>query len=201
MSAKHYNTAVNGLELQSRIWQNSQRVNAQKETTISTSIRINEAIRADQLRVIGPDGDQLGILSRSEALKIAEDAGVDLVEISPNADPPVVKVIDWGKYQYQKMKELQKSRKNSKTVELKQMRMGLKIGANDLEIKLRKIREFLSEGHKVKILVVFRGREMAHQELGYVMIDKIAASLEEYAILEQKPQMAGRNLSIVMRSK
>lgn len=169
--------------------------------TISTSIRINEAIRADQLRVIGPDGDQLGILSRTEALKIAEDAGVDLVEISPNADPPVVKVIDWGKYQYQKMKELQKSRKNSKTVELKQMRMGLKIGANDLEIKLRKIREFLAEGHKVKILVVFRGREMAHQELGYVMIDRIAASLEEYAIVEQKPQMAGRNLSIVIRSK
>jgi len=99
------------------------------------------------------------------------------------------------------MKELQKSRKNSKTVELKQMRMGLKIGANDLEIKLRKIREFLSEGHKVKILVVFRGREMAHQELGYVMIDKIVTSLEEYAILEQKPQMAGRNLSIVIRSK
>ena len=81
------------------------------------------------------------------------------------------------------------------------MRMGLKIGANDLEIKLRKIREFLSEGHKVKILVVFRGREMAHQELGFEMIDRIAASLEEYAILEQKPQMAGRNLSIVIRSK
>ncbi|TAL14371.1 translation initiation factor IF-3 [Patescibacteria group bacterium] len=168
---------------------------------MSTSIRINEAIRADQLRVIGPDGAQLGILSRSEALKIAEEAGVDLVEISPNADPPVVKVIDWGKYQYQKMKELQKSRKNSKTAELKQMRMGLKIGANDLEIKLRKIREFLSEGHKVKILVVFRGREMAHQELGFEMIERIAASLEEYAILEQKPQMAGRNLSIVIRSK
>ncbi|CAN5402809.1 translation initiation factor IF-3 [soil metagenome] len=134
-------------------------------------------------------------------MKIAEDAGVDLVEISPNADPPVVKVIDWGKYQYQKMKELQKSRKNSKTVELKQMRMGLKIGTNDLEIKLRKIREFLAEGHKVKILVVFRGREMAHQELGYAMIERIAASLDEQAILEQKPQMAGRNLSIVMRSK
>ena len=132
---------------------------------------------------------------------MAEDAGVDLVEISPNADPPVVKVVDWGKYQYQKMKELQKSRKNAKTVELKQMRMGLKIGANDLEIKLRKIREFLAVGHKVKILIFFRGREMAHQDLGYVMIEKIAAQLEEEAILEQKPQMAGRNLSIVVRSK
>lgn len=126
---------------------------------------------------------------------------MDLVEISPNADPPVVKVVDWGKYQYQKMKEQQKSRKNAKAAELKQMRMGLKIGANDLEIKLRKIREFLSGGHKVKILVVFRGREMAHQELGFVMIEKIAATLEADAILEQKPQMAGRNLSIVVRSK
>ncbi|MBC7868993.1 translation initiation factor IF-3 [Candidatus Saccharibacteria bacterium] len=173
----------------------------QRRSTISKSIRINEAIRAEQLRVIGPTGDQLGILSRSEALKIAEDAGVDLVEISPNADPPVVKVVDWGKYQYQKMKELQKSRKNAKTVELKQMRMGLKIGANDLEIKLRKIREFLAVGHKVKILIFFRGREMAHQDLGYVMIERIAAQLEEDAILEQKPQMAGRNLSIVVRSK
>jgi len=153
------------------------------------------------LRVIGANGDQLGILSRSEALKVAEEAGVDLVEISPNADPPVVKVIDWGKYQYQKMKELQKNRKNAKTAELKQMRMGLKIGANDLDIKLRKIREFLADGHKVKILVVFRGREMAHQELGYVMIDRIVALLEADAILEQKPQMAGRNLSIVVRSK
>lgn len=172
-----------------------------RRLTISKLIRINEAIRAEQLRVIGPDGAQLGILSRSEALKIAESAGVDLVEISPNADPPVVKVIDWGKYQYQKMKELQKSRKNAKTVELKQIRMGLKIGTNDLEIKLRKIREFLAVGHKVKILIFFRGREMAHQELGYEMIERIATQLEENAILEQKPQMAGRNLSIVVRSK
>jgi len=140
-------------------------------------------------------------MSLSEALKIAEEAGVDLIEISPNADPPVVKVVDWGKYQYQKMKEQQKSRKNAKTIELKQMRMGLKIGANDLDIKLRKIRGFLKEGHKVKIFIFFRGREMAHQDLGYVMIDRIVSLLEEDAILEQKPQMAGRNLSIVVRSK
>ena len=153
------------------------------------------------MRVIGPTGDQLGIMTLSEALKIAEEAGVDLIEISPNASPPVAKIVDWGKYQYQKMKEQQKNRKNAKTVELKQMRMGLKIGANDLEIKLRKIREFLSAGHKVKILIFFRGREMAHQELGYEMIDRIANKLEEESIVEQKPQMAGRNLSIVIRSK
>jgi translation initiation factor IF-3 len=99
------------------------------------------------------------------------------------------------------MKELQKNRRSNKASELKQMRFGLKIGTNDLEIKLRKIRSFLAEGHKVKILVFFRGREMAHKELGYVLIDKVVAQLEEDAILEQKPLMAGRNLSIVIRSK
>lgn len=172
-----------------------------RRAEINKSIRINEAIRASELRVIGADGEQLGILSRADALKIAEEAGVDLVEISPGANPPVAKVVDWGKYQYQKMKEQQKNRKSSKVSELKQMRFGLKIGSGDLEIKLRKIRGFLEAGHKVRIQIFYRGREMAHKELGYVMIDKIVALLEDDAILEQKPQMAGRNLSIVVRSK
>lgn len=140
-------------------------------------------------------------MSRQEALRVAEEAGVDLVEISPNANPPVAKVVDWGKFQYQKMKEQQKNRRNNKATELKQMRFSLKIGANDLEIKLRKIRNFLSEGNKVKILIFFRGREMAHRELGYGLIDKVMSQLEDEAILEQKPVMAGKNLSIVIRSK
>ena len=140
-------------------------------------------------------------MSRQEALRVAEEAGVDLVEISPNANPPVAKVVDWGKFQYQKMKEQQKNRRNNKATELKQMRFGLKIGANDLEIKLRKIRNFLSEGNKVNILIFFRGREMAHRELGYGLIDKVMSQLEDEAILEQKPVMAGKNLSIVIRSK
>ena len=140
-------------------------------------------------------------MSRQEALRVAEEAGVDLVEISPNANPPVAKVVDWGKFQYQKMKEQQKNRRNNKATELKQMRFGLKIGANDLEIKLRKIRNFLSEGNKVKILIFFRGREMARRELGYGLIDKVMSQLEDEAILEQKPVMAGKNLSIVIRSK
>ena len=130
-------------------------------------------------------------MSRQEALRVAEEAGVDLV----------AKVVDWGKFQYQKMKEQQKNRRNNKATELKQMRFGLKIGANDLEIKLRKIRNFLSEGNKVKILIFFRGREMAHRELGYGLIDKVMSQLEDEAILEQKPVMAGKNLSIVIRSK
>lgn len=123
------------------------------------------------------------------------------MEISPNADPPVAKVIDWGKYQYQKMKEQQKNRRSSKQSELKQMRFGLKIGSGDLEIKLRKIRAFLADGHKVRIQIFYRGREMAHKELGYDLINKIATQLENESVLEQQPQMAGRNLSIVIRSK
>lgn len=143
----------------------------------------------------------MGILSLAEARRLADEAGVDLVEISPNADPPVAKIIDWGKFQYQKMKELQKNRKKAKASELKQMRLGLKIGLNDLEIKLRKIRKFLDDGNKVKITIFFRGREMAHKELGFDLINQIIAKLEEDAVVEQKPQMAGRNLSITVRSK
>ena len=170
-------------------------------TISNNSVRINESIRARELRVIGQDGEQLGIVSRAEALKLAEEAGVDLVEISPNADPPVAKIVDWGKYQYQKMKEAQKSRRNNKQSELKQMRFGLKIGQGDLEIKLRKVREFLAEGHKVRIQIFYRGREMAHKELGYDMINKIGTLLEEEAVFEHTPTRAGRNLSVVVRKK
>lgn len=151
--------------------------------------------------MIGADGKQLGVMPLREALDIAQKAGVDLVEISPKANPPVAKIVDWGKYQYQKMKEQQKARRNNKANELKQMRFGLKIGSNDLEIKLRKIRAFLSDGHKVKILIFFRGREIAHKNLGYDLIDKMMEQLKDEATLEQKPTMAGRNLSIVIRSK
>ena len=140
-------------------------------------------------------------MSSKEALKLAQKAGVDLVEISPSAEPPVAKIIDWGKYQYQKMKEQQKNKKKAKAVELKQMRFGLKIGSGDLEIKLRKIKKFLANGDKVKIQIVFKGREMAHKEIGFEMAEKIISLLEEDAIIEQKPQMAGRNLSLVVRSK
>ena len=140
-------------------------------------------------------------MSSKEALRLAQEAGVDLVEISPNAEPPVAKIIDWGKYQYQKMKEQQKNKKKAKAIELKQMRFGLKIGSGDLEIKLRKIKKFLANGDKVKIQIVFKGREMAHKEIGFEMAEKIISLLEEDAIVEQKPQMAGRNLSLVVRSK
>lgn len=140
-------------------------------------------------------------MSLREALAAAEEAGLDLVEISPNANPPVAKIVNWGKYQYQKMKDQQRNRKLAKASDLKQMRFGLKIGQGDLEVKLRKVRKFLEEGHKVRIQVTYKGREMAHKEIGYELIEKITTLLEEVAIVEQKPQMAGRNLSVVIRSK
>ena len=139
-------------------------------------------------------------MSLRDALDAAKEAELDVVEISPDADPPVAKIIDWGKYQYQKMKDQQRSRRANKAVDLKQMRFGLKIGAGDLDVKLRKVRGFLADGHKVKLQVVYKGREMAHKEIGYDLINKIIDQLEE-AVVEQKPQMAGRNLSVVIRSK
>jgi translation initiation factor IF-3 len=171
-----------------------------EEICISKPVRINEAIRAQELRVIGPDGSQIGILSRAEALLEAERHGLDLIEISPNANPPVVRIVDWGKYNYQKTKEEQRNRKQIKSSEIKQMRLGLKIGAHDLEIKCRKIRSFLEDGHKVKIMVFFRGREIAHTELGYGLLEQINQILSDVAVIEQQPQLAGKSLSIVVRS-
>ena len=139
-------------------------------------------------------------MSLSDALKAAEEAGLDLVEMSPDANPPVAKMIDWGKYQYQKMKDQQRSKRAAKVSDLKQMRFGLKIGGGDLDVKLRKVRGFLADGHKVRLQVVYKGREMAHKEIGYELMDKIIELLSEESVVEQKPQMAGRNLSVVIRS-
>ena len=139
-------------------------------------------------------------MSKREALDKARDAGLDLVEISPTATPPVAKIVDWGKYQYQKMKEQQRNKKNARSSEIKQMRLGIKIGQNDLNIKLRKIRKFLLDGDKVKIQIIFRGREMAHPEIGQDLLSRILEQLADVAISDTKPTMAGRNLSVIVRS-
>jgi len=142
-------------------------------------------------------------MSSREAQLLARDQGVDLVEIAATANPPVVKVIDWGKYQYQKMKEEAKNRKKAreKQSELKQMKIGLKISDNDLNIKVRKIKSFLEDGDRVKIMIVFRGREMAHKEIGNDLLNKVIDLIKEDAIIEGKPQFAGRNLSVGVRKK
>lgn len=126
---------------------------------------------------------------------------MDLVEVSPQADPPVARIVDWGKYVYQKQKQEQKSRKNQKGQDLKQVRFGLKIGQHDLDIKLKKIKEFLDEGHKVRISAVYRGREMAHKDLGYGLLDRVFKTIEDSAVVEQTPEMTGRYLSMQIRKK
>ena len=142
-------------------------------------------------------------MSSRDALFLAKEQGVDMVEIAPNANPPVVKLIDWGKYQYQKMKEEAKNRRKAreKQSELKQMKIGLKISDNDLNIKVRKMRKFLDDGDRVKIMIIFRGREMAHKEIGNELLNKVISLLGEDATMEGKPQMNGRNLSVQVRKK
>ena len=166
-----------------------------RSTTIGTNnskTRINGEIRYPEVRVISADGAQLGIMSSRDAQLMARDAGLDLVEISPNANPPVVKIIDWGKYQYQKMKEAQKNR---------QIRLGLKIGENDLNIKCRKILELLDDGDRVKVMIIFRGREMAHKEIGTELMNRIIEKLGDKVVVDGKSQMSGRNLTFMVRHK
>lgn len=152
------------------------------------------------MRVIDENGSQLGILSRNEALQAAADRGLDLVEIAPDANPPVAKIIDWGKYNYQRTKQLQRNKRNAKALEMKQMRFGLKISEHDLGVKLRKVTDFLEAGHKVKITIVFRGRELAHKDLGFKLADKIISDLGESIVVDQKPEFAGKQLNFVIRS-
>ncbi len=170
-----------------------------RRQVIAKFTRLNEQIRAPKLRVIDDDGKQLGLLSRSEALELADERGLDLVEISPDADPPVCKIIDWGKYNYQRTKQLQKNRKTTKSLEMKQMRFGLKIGQHDLEIKMGKVARFLEAGHKVKITIIYRGREQAHKEIGFRLAEKVIANFGGTIVVDQQPQLAGRQLNFVAR--
>lgn len=152
------------------------------------------------MRVIGNDGEQLGVMSRTDALQMAEEQGLDLVEVSPQANPPVVKIVDWGKYNYQRTKQLQKSKRLAKNPDLKQMRLGLKIGDHDLAVKLKKVSAFLDAGHKVKITVFYRGRELAHKELGFQLAERVINSYDETIAVDQKPQLMGKQLNFVIRS-
>lgn len=124
-----------------------------------------------------------------------------MVEVSPDAKPPVAKIVDWGKYNYQKTKQLQKSRHKTKPLDLKEMRMGLKIGDHDLLIKLRKVSDFLAAGHKVKITIIYRGRELAHKDMGFKLAERVKSELGETILIDQEPQFAGRQINFVIRKK
>lgn len=157
-------------------------------------------IQAPQLRVVDENGSQLGIMSKQEALRAAEEQGLDLVEISPSANPPVAKIVDWGKFNYQRTKQQQKNKRNTKTLEMKQMRFGLKISEHDLGVKLKKVTGFLEAGHKVKIVIFYRGRELAHKDLGFKLAEKVINDYGDAIVVEQAPQLSGKQLSFVLRS-
>lgn len=132
-------------------------------------------------------------------MQLAEEQGLDLVEISPSANPPVAKIVDWGKYNYQKTKQQQKNRKTAKALDMKQMRFGLKIGDHDLEVKMKKVTGFLEAGHKVKITLIFRGRELAHKDIGFKLAERVINDFGDSIVVDQAPQLAGKQLSFVIR--
>ncbi len=168
--------------------------------TIS-ELMINEQIRDREVRLVGPDGEQIGVVSSREAQKIADDAGLDLVKIAPNAKPPVCKVIDYGKYRYELARKEKDAKKKQKTVELKEIRLSPNIDTNDLNTKMNAARKFLSKGNKVKVTLRFRGREMAHMNSSKHILDDIAESLSDIAVVEKAPKVEGRSIGLVLAEK
>ena len=168
--------------------------------TIS-ELMINEQIRDREVRLIGADGELLGIVSSREAQKIADEAGLDLVKIAPNAKPPVCKVIDYGKYRYEQARKEKDAKKKQKTVELKEIRLSPNIEANDLNTKMNAAKKFLAKGNKVKITLRFRGREMAHMNASKHILDDFAENLAEVSVVEKAPKIEGRSISMVLAEK
>jgi translation initiation factor IF-3 len=165
----------------------------------SKELRINRTIRVREVRLIDDKGEQRGIVPTSEALKIADDAGLDLVEVSPNANPPVCRLLDYGKYKFEQEKKSRESKKKQKAFRLKEIRMQPKIDRHDLQFKTKHIREFLEEGNKVKVTVRFRGRELAHKELGKDVLDRILELLGDDAYnMDKQAAMEGRTMSMYL---
>ena len=163
--------------------------------------RINEMIRVREVRLIDEEGNQLGIVPTPEALRMAKDKGLDLVEVSPNANPPVCKILDFGKYRFEQEKKLRDAKKNQKVLKLKEIRMQPKIGSGDLDTKAKHIQEFLDEGDKVKVTIRFRGRELAHTELGYEVLNEVLKRLTSAYNIEKPAAMDGRNMSMTISAK
>jgi translation initiation factor IF-3 len=159
---------------------------------------VNEDIIADSIRVVGDDGEMLGVMSVNEALDKADAVGLDLVEIAPNSEPPVCKILDYGKFKYQAQKKANEARKKQKTIEVKEIKMRPSIERHDYDVKLKAINKFLDEGDKVKVTIRFRGREFLHQELGMQMLEKVRDEIEEKAKVEAVPKMEGRQMVMVV---
>jgi translation initiation factor IF-3 len=160
--------------------------------------RVNEEITAQTIRLIDAEGEQVGVVSRSDALDRAFSAGLDLVEISPNAEPPVCKILDYGKFKYELQKKRAEAKKKQKVIEIKEVKVRPGIDENDYQIKMRNVKRFIGEGHKVKVTLRYRGRELAHQDLGVKVLDRIREEVSEIAKVEQFPKMEGRQMIMVI---
>jgi len=166
-----------------------------------TGPRINERIRAPEIRLIGADGENVGVVSPARALELAVEAGLDLVEISPNATPPVCKIMDFGKFKYETQKREAEARKKQKTIEIKEVKFRPNTDTHDYEVKMRSVVKFLQNGDKVKVTLRFRGREMAHQHLGRELLERVAADVGELGKVENMPKLEGRQMVMMIGPK
>ncbi len=163
--------------------------------------QINEEIRDPEIRLISEDGEQLGIMSSEEALALAAEKDLDLVKIAPTANPPVCKIMDYGKFRFEKAKKEKEARKNQKIIEIKEIRLSLNIDTHDFDFKLKNARKFIAEGNKLKVSIRFRGREMAHPELGTEIMDKAVQALEDVAVVDKPAKLEGRQMLMFMSPK
>jgi translation initiation factor IF-3 len=162
--------------------------------------RINDQIGAREVRLVG-EGDAAAVISREKALELAKEKGLDLVEISPNQDPPVVKIVDYTKFKFEQIKQAKAAKKKQKVIHIKEIKMRPAINDHDFDHKVKHAREFLMKGDKVKFTLMFRGREMAHPELGFKVMEKIKGNLEDIAVIEKNPIKEGRNITMFMSIK
>jgi translation initiation factor IF-3 len=162
---------------------------------------VNEAIRAREVRLIGPDGAQLGVVPLKEALRIAQDADLDLVNVAPTAKPPVCRIMDYGKFKYEQAKKEKEARRNQKIIELKEVRFSSTIEEHDFQTKLRNVRKFIEDEDKVKCTIRFRGREITHSEIGQQVLERVAALCEDIAAVERKPKIEGRSMIMILTPK
>lgn len=171
-----------------------------EDKTIS-DLFINEQIRDKEVRVIGEDGEQLGIMSAKEALKLAEETGVDLVKIAPTAKPPVCKIVDYGKFKYEQTRKEKEAKKKQKVVEIKEIRLSPNIDTNDLNTKINAAKKFISKGDRVKVTLRFRGREMAHMNTSKHILDDFAQALADVAVVDKAPKVEGRSMTMFLAEK
>jgi len=159
---------------------------------------VNEQIRVREVRVISPEGEQLGIFPTHEALRMAYERDLDLVEVAPHARPPVCRIMDYGKYKYEQAKRDREARKRQKIVDIKEVKMRPRIDQHDFEVKLRNARRFLEDGDKVKATIMFRGREIVHADLGRQVLERLARAVEDIATVERRPVVEGRNMTMIL---